>query len=341
MPRKISFTDKLESKVKQQIRGARVGFLLGAGSSYLNGDGYPLANDLWNCINAQIPEPQRTEIQNKLDEGADGLEQALDLLDEGQVQEGPHRHTVTNAIANHFAKLNPPPEVHGSFLSRLSHRNAKSIPIFSLNYDPLIERASESYLLRCEDGFIGVEHAYFDPAIFQQHTVVITRGAKGLQSRPVNGILKLYKLHGSLGWYQCPTGEIKRCVFHENIPKDAKRLMVPPQHRKATDTTAQPFASIWSEFRQMLAQGPVLINRLVSVGYGMHDEHVNAVIENALPRSNFTLIILARELTDDAFLRWSARKNTILVTRERCSIYGTVGPGDEKFWSFEWLSGEV
>ncbi len=37
------FTTELEAKVAQQLKSQRVGYLLGAGSSYLNGNGYPLA----------------------------------------------------------------------------------------------------------------------------------------------------------------------------------------------------------------------------------------------------------------------------------------------------------
>lgn len=77
--------------------------------------------------------------------------------------------------------------------------------------------------------------------------------------------------------------------------------MVPPQHWKATDTTVRPYAALWSDFRGQLCQGPNLINRLVTIGYGFRDEHVNAVIENALAQTNFTLLIFAHSLTSEVF----------------------------------------
>ena len=39
------------------------------------------------------------------------------------------------------------------------------------------------------------------------------------------------------------------------------------------------------------------INRLVCVGYGFADEHVNAVIEAALARTDFTALIFTKELS--------------------------------------------
>src|SRR5574341_800425 len=104
MADKADFIKRLENKVRQQLASQRVGFLLGAGSSYLDGKGYPLTSELWGSIRESISEKERDAIQVKLDEGA-GLEQALDLLDEGGVIDSPHRHSVTAAIAEHFSKL--------------------------------------------------------------------------------------------------------------------------------------------------------------------------------------------------------------------------------------------
>jgi hypothetical protein len=71
------------------------------------------------------------------------------------------------------------------------------------------------------------------------------------------------------------------------------------------------------------------------------DEHVNAVIENGLNRTNFTLIILARTLADAAWSRWSIRKNVIIVTESRCSNKGILGQGHNELWSFERICKEV
>ena len=69
------FTMELEAKVAQQLRSQRIGYLLGAGSSYLDGIGYPLAFELWDRIKPTITDTiKRDEIQSKLDGGANGIE---------------------------------------------------------------------------------------------------------------------------------------------------------------------------------------------------------------------------------------------------------------------------
>ncbi|HUU82220.1 MAG TPA: hypothetical protein VM243_01830 [Phycisphaerae bacterium] len=336
-----NFTDRLEGKVRQQLAARRVGFLLGAGASFLNGDGYPLATQLWERIAAHVPGSERADIQAKLDEGADGIEQALDLLDRGGVEDMPHRHSVAEAIGRHFSQLRPPLDTHGEFLVRLARRTDLAVPVFCLNYDPLLERAAEHRRLRLVDGFIGAEHAYFDSAVFQGQTGTIQRGRRYQQVHWVTGDVHLFKLHGSLGWYECPTSGVRRCGFALKIPAKTKRLMVPPQYRKATDTTVPPYAALWSEFRRLVRHGPGPLNRLACIGYGMRDEHVNAVIENGLARGDFTLMIFVKTLVGDVFDRWSARQNVIVVTENRCSLYGESGPGHPDLWSFERLSCEV
>jgi len=335
------FLNRLESKVRQQLASQRVGFLLGAGSSFLDGDGYPLATGLWDVIRAGIPALEQSDIQQKLDAGANGLENALDLLDNGGVSDTSHRHSVTKAISEHFATLTPSLDVHSGFLSRLSHRNELRVPIFSLNYDSFIERSAESKRIHLIDGFLGAEQAYFDSTIFQKNIGLAHKSHRGSVVRWDTGIIHLFKLHGSVGWYECPINGIRRCGFSKDIPPGTKRLMIPPQHRKAIDTMTPPYSSLWSEFRGMLRQGPSIINRLVSIGYGMCDEHVNAVIENGLARGDFTLIIFALDLKDDAFQRWYDKRNVIIVTEDRCSLYGETGSGHPNLWSFKRLSQEI
>ena len=93
MTMELDFIHALEAKVREQLSAQRVGYLLGAGSSYLDGTGYPLALELWDRIKDCITDiHKRNEIQAKLDEGANGIEHALDLLDDGGPVEGPHRH---------------------------------------------------------------------------------------------------------------------------------------------------------------------------------------------------------------------------------------------------------
>lgn len=336
------FKSELEEKVRQQIGSQRVGYLLGAGSSHLNDNGYPLASNIWDLIKPRITDSaKRDDIQATLDKGANGIEHALDLLDDGGATDTPYRHLVTNALADLFMPIRPPLETHGEFVCRLAKRADPCVKIFSLNYDPLIERAAALMRVRLSDGFLGAEDSYFDAAVFNERIGLIRGTHKGRQFDETVKPIHLLKLHGSLGWYECPTNGVRRGPFSAPPPPLAKRLMVPPQRRKATDTMVPPYSALWSTFRGCLGHNAAPINRLVCIGYGFADEHVNAVIEAALARPDFTLLIFTKALTDPAWNRWRLRTNAIIVTQERCSLKSQQGLGHNDLWSFEKLVKEV
>ncbi len=336
------FTTELETKVAQQLRSQRVGYLLGAGSSYLNGAGYPLAFELWDLIRDSITDPaKREDIQAKLDSGASGIEEALDLLDDGGANDTPYRHLVTWALAELYMPKTPPLDLHSEFVHRIARRADPWVKVFSLNYDPLIERAASHARVRLVDGFLGPERSYFDPAVFEERIGRIRGTHRGKQFHETVKPIDLLKLHGSLGWYECPTNGVRRCPFGERPPVGTKRLMVPPQRRKAVDTMNPPYSALWSTFRGCLAHNAAPINRLVCIGYGFADEHVNAVIEAALARTDFTVLIFTRVLEATAWTRWSTKTNVIVVTETQCSLKGQIGPGHADLWSFERLAKEV
>lgn len=338
----FEFTKELEAKVGQQLKSQRIGFLLGAGSSYLSGNGYPLAFQLWDLIKSSIADAtKRNDIQAKLDSGASGIEHALDLLDDGGASDTPYRHLVTDALAELFMPMNPSLDLHGEFSRRIARHADPSIKVFSLNYDPLIERASALVRVRMIDGYLGSELAYFDPAVFEERIGRIRGTHRGKQFDETVKPIHLLKLHGSLGWYECPINGVRRCGFNMAPPIGTKRLMIPPQRRKAVDTMTPPYSALWSAFRGCLAHNAAPINRLVCIGYGFSDEHVNAVIEAALARTDFTVLIFTKDLSDAAWNRWSPKTNVVVVTESRCSLKGTTGPGHADLWSFERLAKEV
>jgi hypothetical protein len=323
----LPFHDRVRAKVGQQLRSQSVAFLIGAGSSYLAGKGYPLASQLWPLIKDRIRPNLAADIQGKLDVGATGIEEALDLLDEGKPEDLEHRHAVATAIAEHFAHIKPYLYAHRDFLRAVASSQDRIRHIFSLNYDPIIELAADEERVRLFDGFCGTQFAYFDPTILHQ-VVGFKRALKGRQFfDQLHGVLHLYKLHGSVGWYEADPGGVRRGAFNAPAPHGTKQLMIPPQRRKASDTGAPPYAALWSHFRNLLTLGPQNIKRLFVIGYSMRDEHVNVILEIALSRRDFTMIILSKALETSIFERWSRSKQVVIVTDEASSLYGETGPG--------------
>jgi len=177
--------------------------------------------------------------------------------------------------------------------------------------------------------------------VFEERIGRIRGTHKGKQFDETVKPIHLLKLHGSLGWYECPNQGIRRCGFNSNPPNGTKRLMVPPQRRKAADTLYPPYSALWSSFRGCLAHNATPINRLVCIGYGFADEHVNAVIEAALVRTDFTVLVFTKELSASVWTRWSTKHNVVLVTETKCSLKGVTGPGHPDLWSFARLAKEI
>lgn len=343
MPRPASYSERLLNKVRTQVKAAKVGFLLGAGSSYLEGRGYPLAAGLWRMIRDSLDPTDAAMIEAHLQGDPTRIEAALDEIDVASREvDFPLRRRVVAAIADGFGSVDPPLDTHQSFVRGLSRRTERRVPVFSLNYDCLIEGAADESKCRVSDGFQGIANAFFDIGCLRDiHSLPgVSRGRSC--ARPVKGTVALFKLHGSANWFADESGIPRRtCPLHE-LPRGWERLMVPPQYRKASDSAVPPYAQLWSEFRGYLTNDDrTLLSRLVVVGYGMGDGHVNAVVDAALARRDFTLVVLSQSLSDSAFGRLAALTNAVVVTESRSALYAEVGPGFPDQWSFEWLASEV
>ncbi len=338
----MTFEEKLRAKIEQQIHSREVGFILGAGASFLNGAGYPLASGLWNAIRPVLSPDDQTLIEAEVTRRSCGLEEALDALDDGSVPTQQLRHRVASAIASHFRAVDPPLDYHRTFVKGLSKRRERRVRVFTLNYDSLIESSADCEQVLLSDGFSGTNSFFFDPKSLELRVGISSRRKHKAAADPVRGIINLYKLHGSMGWYVDDSNVVRRCHPNDDLPAGATELMIPPHYRKAQDTGTPPYSFLWSEFRGILNNDRLrLLNRLVCVGYGFADTHVNPILDQGLARRDFTMLILARSLTDATFDRWKEYGNVIIVTEHRCALYREEGPGIADLWSFEWLAQEV
>jgi len=288
-----------------------------------------------------MPEDQE-QIEAKLQSGCENLERALDALDNDARSDFPLRHRVSCAINKCFRNLTPPLDDHQKFVVGLAKRTEKRVPVFTLNYDPIVELAGD---LECQlviDGFCGTLNSYFKSACFYDYHALPECRRGRTVAVPLRGTINLYKLHGSMGWYLDYRNIVRRLRPDIPAPEGWAPLLIPPQNRKTSDTGYAPYAALWSEFRGLLANDSTrLLSRLICSGYGMSDGHVNAVIQSALSRPNFSLIILSEYLSEETFRQWAQFKTVIIATKYRCSLFGEEGPGINEEWSFEWLAKEV
>lgn len=151
----------------------------------------------------------------------------------------------------------------------------KPIEIFTTNYDLLMEQALEDTSIPYFDGFVGSRQPFFD-----------------LRSVEDNLIPKhwsrLWKIHGSINWYQKANKEVFRSDTFKTDGKDASFLIY-PSHLKYDQSRKMPFLALSDQLSRFLKQPSAA---LILCGYSFNDEHINDTIVNAL-KSNPTAIVIA------------------------------------------------
>lgn len=182
---------------------------------------------------------------------------------------------------------------HENFIRKLLSRpfNLRRTNIFTLNYDTLIEQASDNAGIELFDGFVGTNKRYFRPESYEQDLHIPIETSKG-QVHPHDRVLRLYKLHGSITWkasdtsYFNPYG-VEMVNFDRVMNED--RLLIYPATNKYGDSLGMPYAELFRRFSSNVARSQ---SALFVVGYGFEDDHVNTIIQQALTFPSFTLVIV-------------------------------------------------
>ena len=170
--------------------------------------------------------------------------------------------------------------------------NLKRVNIFTLNYDTLVEQAADATGVVLLDGFVGTQSRVFRPESYEQDLYFPAETTEGRVHR-FNRVLHLYKLHGSINWIANePTLEnpygVRATTFS---PKQSQPLLIYPTPAKYDKTLGLPYSELFRRFADTIARPQSV---LFTIGYGFGDEHVNAIIHQALAIPSFTLVIVDR-----------------------------------------------
>jgi len=178
----------------------------------------------------------------------------------------------------------PLPEGENPFSHTISWINGinrnHAIEIFTTNYDMLFEEAMERVKTPYFDGFSGSKTPFFDPSSISNNN---------LQKRWV----RLWKLHGSIGWSKSEDGEIVRSNA------DAGSTMVYPSHIKYDQTQSAPFSSLFERLKNFLLESDTL---LICSGFSFADAHISAKLSECMSANpSSALIALQYQNLDDEF----------------------------------------
>lgn len=182
----------------------------------------------------------------------------------------------------------------------------KPVEIFTTNFDLLMEQAFEDCRVPYFDGFAGGRKPFFDIRAMEEDTLP-PRWAR------------LWKLHGSINWYQVAA----KGVFRGASTEEGSRRVIHPSHLKYEESRRMPYLAMIDRLRAFLKQ-PTAV--LVICGYSFRDEHINEVIVQGL---QCTQTAVAFALLFDGFEKYSQaaklalkRSNLFLLARNGAVISG-------------------
>lgn len=149
-----------------------------------------------------------------------------------------------------------------------------SVELFTTNYDLLMEQALEDLEVAYFDGFVGARRSFFDLRALEDNLIPIHWS-------------RLWKIHGSINWYQEEVEGQKKVYRSSEIKKGASHLIY-PSHLKYEESRKMPYLALIDQLNRFIRKKSSL---LILSGYSFNDGHLNDTIVNAL-KANPTAMVL-------------------------------------------------
>ena len=159
--------------------------------------------------------------------------------------------------------------------------NLNQIPIFTTNYDRVIEEFCNHTSITCIDGFkkgANTEDFVWQPADFAK------------ESKKAKQIVKLFKLHGSLNWRRRSDGTPVK-VGAEERTRGTRRfienVLIYPAEKVKPET--EPFSSLHEWFKNVFNESRIVI----FIGFAFRDRYLNEIISQGSKSKGKQLIIVS------------------------------------------------
>lgn len=231
----------------------------------------------------------------------------LTKVDLAQLEE-----TIRKTIA---AQVNPAPS---SFPAQLPHEHfvrwvarvprTAPIEIFTTNYDILLETAFDAERVPSFDGFVGCGQPFFCHDSLARP-----------ESTPGPTWTRLWKVHGSISWKsEMVRGHAR--VIRGEPNNDGEMIM--PSHHKYDESRKQPYTALLDRFGKALDREDSI---LFVCGYSFSDEHINAIIFDALEarkRPHVIALQFADPAAHDTLSARAARLPNLMVLGSTEAIIG-------------------
>ncbi|MCC7556144.1 MAG: SIR2 family protein [Methanoculleus marisnigri] len=189
--------------------------------------------------------------------------------------------------------LDEPLRHHRKFIKKVLTRplNLRRANLFTLNYDTLVEQAGDAEGSVLVDGFVGTLRRVFRPESYDIDFYFPAQTTEGRVHR-FDRALHLYKLHGSITWHRCePDWENPFGLYATFYNQDCctDDVLIYPSPLKYGQALGMPYSELFRRFGNAIAQSQ---SALFVIGYGFGDDHINALIRQALAIPSFTLVVV-------------------------------------------------
>jgi hypothetical protein len=194
------------------------------------------------------------------------------------------------------------------------------LPIVTPNYDRLIEVACEMAGFHVDTTAVGHYAGEFD------HSRSCMASCRGITARGKAAVLDHFpraivlKPHGSFDWYTSGT-EARRC----SLDLDAERLMIMPGINKYRAGYNSPF----DKHRDLANDYIKQASRLLVVGYGFNDDHLQTHLERQIKNGTPTLILSRTASSNVERLACDSPRCVCLSKMATCSGVKAVTKGDQ------------
>lgn len=196
-------------------------------------------------------------------------------------------------------------EYYKTFYQKIALRNKdlSRIRVFTTNNDLFNETALDSLNIHYINGFGGGLRKYFNPALFN-YTWSKRMDTSIDKYEPVENMVYLYKIHGSINWQETEHKMNNYFNIEELSPQQLspeKSVLVYPTPTKQDKSLGVPYVDLFREFQNKLLEPHSV---LFVIGYGFNDRHVNDIIYRALAtNSTINVVIFGKKPADDERVR--------------------------------------
>ena len=285
-----NLSDSARQIIQRCFEGQPV-MVLGSGASVPHG--LPTMKDLSEYLKANVqPVPAEQNIWKnivaKLESGED-VEAVLDAVqrDSDLLQKIVESTWVLIEAKDRDVFENNQGSATSKILFRLAETSGRRVDVVTTNYDRLAEYAAEHAGLLWFDGF----GPGFRRSLWSDGIPVIRRSmASGVPAEPT---VAIWKVHGSLDWFEDPQGNIVSIPLRTAIPSRSLPLIITPGRSKFERTHSEPFRSIVAEADAAMKRA----GGAICIGYGFNDTHVQEKLKARRSSQSFVFVVVARSLT--------------------------------------------